>query len=111
MAGSLSVSSGALAAAGPTSSRVETASIMTVSYLLSERRTRGAEIDGRAASCNTWNSRLVFDGPSSWHRTELPRRRRHACVQVVDEGLHLGREMSAARVHGVDRRGRDAPVG
>ena len=40
-----------------------------------------------------WLSRLSEGG------FELPRRRRHALVQVVDERLHLGREMRPLWLH------------
>lgn len=44
------------------------------------------------------------------HGSELPRRRRHALVKMIDEALHLGRDVSDARIHHLNWRRRNVPV-
>lgn len=69
---------------------------------------RAARPPGRAPHAAVEQSRCAA---SELESVELPRRRRHARVQVIDEALHLGRDVPCARVHHVKECGRHVPVG
>ena len=85
----------------------------------SRRATRPARSCSPSKSgCRTVARRRDLDHPvlcfiSGWSPLgpEFPGRRRHPFVHVLHEGLHLGRQVPAARIHHLDSRGRSAPTG